>query len=249
MRFERRSGTMTLERRAGGHAIDFFVMAKPTPDRHSSLAIAFGALIASVRERLRRATDLPNDARARFDGALSALAPLAPTLVPTPAAASDRALPVLALWPPALAAAHAAAPDLARPLASLGAALRWTQNPNYRRRPPAPDFLWRYGYAQFAGPPAAPTLIETEELAFGVLMLAPGTLYPGHSHPAEEIYMPLASARWKRGNEAWRERPGGDLVHHPPNRLHATEAGRAPLLALYLWQGALGMPARIRTRP
>lgn len=220
-------------------------MAKTMPDRQAPLATAFGVLIGSVRDRLRCATDLPIDARARFDDALGALAP---TLAPARAARGDRALPVLAFWLPALAAADAAAPDLARPLASLGPALRWTQNPNYRRQPPAPDFLWRYAYAQFAGPRAAPTLIETEALAFGVLMLAPGTLYPAHSHPAEEIYLPLAPARWRRGREDWRERPGGDLVHHPPNRLHATEAGRAPLLALYFWLGALGTPARIRAR-
>ncbi|MFZ5790697.1 MAG: dimethylsulfonioproprionate lyase family protein [Pseudomonadota bacterium] len=224
-------------------------MAKPAPDRSLPFTIALGALIASLRERLRLARDLAPEVRARFDGALSMMAPLAPSIAPRRAAAGDQALPVLALWLPALAAAQVAAPDLAQPLASLGAALRWTQNPNYRRRPPAPDFLWRYAYAQFAGPPAAPTLVETDALAFGVLVLAPGTLYPAHSHPAEEIYLPLAPARWKRGTEGWRERPAGDLVHHPPHRLHATEAGRAPLLALYLWLGALGMPARIRAQP
>jgi quercetin dioxygenase-like cupin family protein len=122
-------------------------------------------------------------------------------------------------------------------------ALRWTQT--YRNRPPSSDFLDRYGYAQFVGPAKVPTLITSDQLAFGVLMLAPATLYPPHAHPAEELYVPLAPARWLRGEEKWRERQAGDLVHHPSGMVHATEAGTAPLLALYLWLGDLGTDARI----
>ncbi|WP_325554145.1 dimethylsulfonioproprionate lyase family protein [Hypericibacter adhaerens] len=196
--------------------------------------------MAALRSRLHQGAEIPIDASERFEQRLGELAgaPIARDAV-----GEGAGLPVLARLPDALAAAVEAAPDLAEPLAQMSPSLRWTQS--YRERPPSPDFLSRYGYAQFAGPDNVPTLITSDRLALGVLMLAPGTVYPTHAHPAEEIYLPLAAARWQRGTEAWRERQGGDLVHHPSGMVHATEAGALPLLALYIWLGDLATGARI----
>jgi quercetin dioxygenase-like cupin family protein len=208
---------------------------------------AFDALVAALRSRLHQGRDIPIDACDRFD---HSLADLAGTTIAgaREAGAGDGvapSLPVLAQLPGAFVAARDAVPDLAEPLEIMLPALRWTQNPNYRRRPPSADFLTRYGYAQFVGPADVPTLLANERLALGVLMLGPGTIYPAHSHPAEELYVPLAPARWQRGEETWRDRRAGDLVHHPSGMMHATEAGEAPLLALYLWLGDLGTAAEI----
>jgi len=211
---------------------------------------AFDALVAALRSRLHQGRDIPIDACDRFD---HSLADLAGATIAREAGAREAgageggepSLPVLAQLPEAFVAARDAVPDLAEPLEIMLPALRWTQNPNYRRRPPSADFLARYGYAQFAGPAGAPTLLANERLAFGVLMLGPGTIYPAHSHPAEELYVPLASARWQRGEESWRDRRAGDLMHHPSGVVHATQAGKAPLLALYLWLGDLGTAAKI----
>jgi hypothetical protein len=212
-----------------------------SPRRISSLQNAFGALVAASRSRLHQGSDFPIDACERFDRALATLVGAAS--LHGEVAASEPPLPVLARLPEAIEAAHDAVPDLAEPLQRMAPALRWTQS--YRDRPPSGDFLARYGYAQFAGPDNVPSLMTSRRLAFGVLMLAPGTLYPAHAHPAEELYVPLAPARWQRGEERWRDRRGGDLVYHPSAMVHATEAGSAPLLALYLWLGDLGTGARI----
>src|SRR5262245_52312197 len=106
-------------------------------------------------------------------------------------------LPVLRHLPAALAAAAAVDAQLARTLAALSPCLSWRQNPNYVRQPPARRFLENYGYAVIAGPGG----IIPARLAAGVLLLGPGTLYPAHAHPAEEIYLVLdaMSAWWREG--------------------------------------------------
>jgi quercetin dioxygenase-like cupin family protein len=214
-----------------------------SPRRPPAIRDAFDALVAALRSRLHQGSEIPIDACERFVERLGGLSG-EPILREHPAEAGSP-LPILAQLPAALGAARDAVPDLADPLEAMLPALRWTQNPNYRHDPPSADFLARYGYAQFAGPANVPTLAASEQLALGVLLLAPGTVYPAHAHPAEEVYLPLAPARWQRGEEGWRDRRAGDLVHHPSGMVHATQAGEAPLLALYLWLGDLGTAARI----
>jgi hypothetical protein len=82
-------------------------------------------------------------------------------------------------------------------------------------------------------------------LRLGLLLLGPDTLYPPHHHPAEEIYLPLSPGHWWRAGEDWREQPAGAVIHHPPMCGHATESGRAPLAAIYLWRGEIVTAARI----
>jgi quercetin dioxygenase-like cupin family protein len=204
---------------------------------------AFNALVAALRSRLHQGSEIPIDACERFVQRLGELS--GTPIARDPAADAGSPLPILAQLPAALGAARDAVPDLADPLAEMLPALSWTQNPNYRRHPPSSGFLARYGYAQLAGPSNIPTLVAKEDLALGVLMLAPGTVYPAHSHPAEEVYLPLVPARWQRGEEGWRDRRAGDLIHHPSGMVHATQAGEAPLLALYLWLGDLRTAASI----
>lgn len=96
--------------------------------------------------------------------------PLDPAGPPPVAGPVPARLPVCAFWDTALdrgesgqAAAYVPA------LRSLGPSLRWTQNLNYRRRPPDPMFLERYGYAVLVGPPGdPPPLVTDPRLALGV---------------------------------------------------------------------------------
>ena len=207
-------------------------MIPPSPPPFHLLAGALSArLITAVSESGPDADDL-----LWFGARVATLAGTPITPVPPSAV-----LPVLAHWPAALAAAEAGVADLARPLAALAPDLSWTQNPNYRRRPPTPDFLSRYGYAQIAGPEGP---IVDAELAMGVLLLAPGTLYPSHRHPAVELYCALdGEAEWWRDGQAWRRQPPGALIHHPSDVPHAMRAGTRPFLALYLWRGDLASAA------
>lgn len=155
-------------------------------------------------------------------------------------------LPVCRFWDAALAGATAVPAEEVR---ALGPALRWTQNPNYRRRPPDPRFLETYGYAVIAGPEAAegPPLVAGDGgLAVGLLLLGPGTHYPLHRHPATELYCVIGgAAEWRRGDSPWRVRPPGALIHHPSGLAHATRTGAEPLLAVYLWRGDLATHAKL----
>jgi mannose-6-phosphate isomerase-like protein (cupin superfamily) len=162
-----------------------------------------------------------------------------------PVADGRASLPVERWWPVALRSAR---PGLRQALSLLGPHLAWTQNPNYRRRPPHRRFLARYGYAVLVGPNdrSAPALVPHESLALGLLLLGPGNEYPRHHHPAEEIYLPLAgTALWQRGAAPWRPVAPGTPIHHPPDLPHATRTTAAPLLALYFWRGALATHARL----
>jgi len=85
----------------------------------------------------------------------------------------------------------------------------------------------------------------------GVLLLGPHVTYPPHRHEADEIYVPLAgTAAWKHGNEGWRERLPGSVIHHAPYVPHAMQTGQEPLLALYLWRSEdLAQQSRLDPAP
>ena len=165
-----------------------------------------------------------------------------------PAAAVPFGLPVCRFWVPALEIAdgHGPLAGMVHALQALGPWLVWAQNPNYRRSPPSPEFLDRYGYAVIVGPAEGPpSLIGHSGVALGVLLLGPRTHYPQHQHPAIELYVPLNAGEWWRGDGPWRPEPPGAVIHHGSEVPHATRAGDAPLLAIYLWSGDLGTHARL----
>jgi hypothetical protein len=148
-------------------------------------------------------------------------------------------LPVCRFWDQALAGGM----PLLAPLADLAPHLRWVQTGGYVATPPSPGFLDNYGYAILAGPRG---MVDSAELALGVLLLGPGTHYPSHHHPAVEIYVVISgTAEWQRGHEPWRREPPGRVIRHETMELHATRTLAEPLLAAYLWRGDLATDARI----
>jgi hypothetical protein len=155
-------------------------------------------------------------------------------------------LPVLRWLPEATDAAPAGPlAALARQLRDAATMLEWRQS--YRPREIGARFLERYGWCElfgFLGP------TPCEALSGGFLLLGPDTLYPSHSHRAEELYVPLSgSAEWQLGASAFVRRPPGDFVVHAARELHAMRTGAAPLLALYLWRGeGLAESARLETQ-
>ncbi|HZD66031.1 MAG TPA: dimethylsulfonioproprionate lyase family protein, partial [Acidimicrobiales bacterium] len=149
-------------------------------------------------------------------------------------------------WDAALADPPLGFAALASCLRGLRPALAWTQTGTYRRNPPSPGFLDAYGHATIAGPPEEPSpLLVAPTVRSGVLLLGPHTSYPPHRHPAEEVYLPLGPAQWRRGWEPWRGEPGGALVHHRPSVAHAIRTGDRPLLAVYAWCGDVTTPSRL----
>jgi hypothetical protein len=199
-------------------------------------------LVGGVRKLLAGATGEPGSAAGGFAGMLDALAPSIAVAPPA------QHLPVCAHFAAAVAAARGTpAQALAAAAERLGAVACWTQNPHYRSSPPDSAFLANYGYFVVAGPAdGPPAFVEAPNLAMGFLLLGPGTHYPAHRHPAEEIYIPLSGAGdWRRGEAPWRREAAGAVIHHPSGISHATRALEGPLLALYLWRGGLATHARL----
>lgn len=176
-----------------------------------------------------------------------AAAEIAGRPVPPPEGRATADLPVFRFLD---AATAASAPGplsiLGKCFGAVARALPWSQNPNYVASPPSADFLDRYGYCEVVGPGR---VVECARFRIGFLLLAPGTLYPRHHHPAEEVYHVVSGAgAWQRGDAAWRTEYPGAAIHHPSLMPHATRATDAPLLALYVWGGSIDTAARIDAR-
>ncbi|WP_269929655.1 dimethylsulfonioproprionate lyase family protein [Aminobacter sp. HY435] len=122
---------------------------------------------------------------------------------------------------------------LAVALAERGGELRWGQT--YTAADFGQHFIDNYGWVELFGTRGH---FVNETVAAGFLVLGPGIEYPDHHHLAEELYIPLTGGtEWRRGDEAFRLRAAGELVHHASNVSHAMRTGDGPLLALYLWRG------------
>ena len=81
-------------------------------------------------------------------------------------------------------------------------------------------------------------VLDLGDLICGLMLLAPGAAYPEHSHPPQEIYLPLTGeGQWRYGgSEEYVGLAPDAVVYNPPGGRHGTIAGTDPLLALYiLW--------------
>jgi quercetin dioxygenase-like cupin family protein len=79
-------------------------------------------------------------------------------------------------------------------------------------------------------------VIPQKDVLFGVLELASGGYYPGHHHPAPEIYYVLSGeAEWTVGDQTFTARPG-ESIYHPPGKVHRmVNKGKDPLRVVYFW--------------
>jgi hypothetical protein len=221
-------------------------IAQARDDRERALRRLLAAFAAALVHAATRAAD--SETAAGLGDFADLVRAIDPARSVTPSEAAPERLPVCRFWDAALdAAARGAAGPLAELLAVLAPALGWTQNPNYRRRPPGESFLDSYGYAVIAGPGAGPpALARDARLALGVLLLGPGTHYPLHAHPAVEVYYTLSpGGEWWRDPGPWRGEPPGTAIYHAPMVRHAARADTGPLLALYVWRGDLATHARL----
>lgn len=129
--------------------------------------------------------------------------------------------------------AHAESRPLARILAAQRDELRWGQT--YTAADFGQRFIDNYGWVELFGTRGH---YVNDKVAAGFLMLGPGVEYPDHHHLAEEVYIPLTGgAEWRMGDAPFRQRRGGEVIHHASNVNHAMRTGSEPLLALYLWRG------------
>ena len=139
---------------------------------------------------------------------------------------------VCAILPDALAVARGAdRPSrrraVAEAFAALAPRLRWAP----RASATDPAFRDAHANAMLLGPGG----IETrDDVQVGVTLMAPGTLYPDHSHPPEEVYLALTPGEWWNTRMDWTD-PGRDrLIYNPPGITHAMRSGTAPFLGVWM---------------
>jgi hypothetical protein len=124
-------------------------------------------------------------------------------------------------------------------LAAAGPSLCWRQNTSYRD----PTLLAGYRYCELLGPAGH---ARHSGFAVGLLYLAAHTHYPTHTHPAREVYHVLTDgSQWSMAGSPWATRPGGSRILHERGVPHSMRTTHRPLLAVYLWRGAVHTPARL----
>ncbi len=80
-------------------------------------------------------------------------------------------------------------------------------------------------------------LATSETMRLGLYLQRPKIDYPGHAHDAEEFYFILSgSAHWRVDTRHFTS-TAGDLIHHPPQAVHAFHTHDQPLLAVWAWLG------------
>jgi|ETNmetMinimDraft_8_1059916.scaffolds.fasta_scaffold00005_79 hypothetical protein len=110
--------------------------------------------------------------------------------------------------------------------------LYWGQT--YNKQDFGENFMNNYGWTELIGTRGP---IVSSEIACGFLLLGPNTHYPGHSHEAEELYIPFTRAEWKRGVENWQLREPELAIYHKPWVSHSMKTNTEPLFAFYIWRG------------
>ena len=185
--------------------------------------------------------------RTVFDGLLSSvkrvLAGFDEQVVQSVAAGVDWSMPARELVPHGLPClvhldrATAIAGEDGRPLAAQlrdhAGRFRWGQT--YTAADFGEEFIDNYGWLEVFGTRGH---FSSDTVAGGFLVLGPGIEYPDHHHVAEELYIPLTGGtQWRMGEQSWRRRAAGEVIHHASNVSHAMRTGDEPLLAFYLWRG------------
>jgi len=119
----------------------------------------------------------------------------------------------------------------------------WRQNPEYSATDVGDHFMKSYGYFQVIGPGG---LIDSSQLAVGVLLLGERVRYPEHAHPAIEIYSPICGeALWSQKGIKPTLRLSGELIYHSANEVHAMETVDQSMIAVYIWIGDVFTPAHL----
>jgi quercetin dioxygenase-like cupin family protein len=133
---------------------------------------------------------------------------------------------------PAVAATAACFPHLAAALAPIVEDLPWRHG--YAPRADLPDIENSMGWAEIVGP-AAPFV--SHDVCLGLTFIAPGIVYPSHSHPAVELYRIVCGRPlWTVGGRTRRRGPGEGILHQSCVA-HAMNSDAEALLAIYSWTG------------
>ncbi|WP_308916221.1 dimethylsulfonioproprionate lyase family protein [Jannaschia sp. LMIT008] len=121
---------------------------------------------------------------------------------------------------------------MARALREVRDALTWEYG--YEKMPRA--LARKYAYAEVLGPRGP---VPSEALILGIVLFAPDTTYPQHSHSeVEESYVSIAGA-WSENNAAVYA-PGSLILNRSGEEHRITTGGGEPCLLAYAWIGPPG---------
>ncbi len=91
----------------------------------------------------------------------------------------------------------------------------------------------KYAYAELAGPTGP---VRTDEIILGLVLFAPGCIYPAHAHSGiTESYICLSGAMSQNDQGVYVP---GSIIFNPPGHMHRiTVADSEPSLLAYAWVG------------
>ena len=149
---------------------------------------------------------------------------------PEPATTQEQFLPVAVHLQRALHGAEGfVTAHLARSISLVGEHLDWRYG--YEEMPS--DLQARFAFAEVVGPVGP---IRHAGIKLGLVLFAPGTTYPTHSHAGiTESYINISG--YMSENDTGVYAPGS-LIFNPPGHQHQiTTAGEEPCLLAYAWTG------------
>lgn len=126
-------------------------------------------------------------------------------------------------------AAEGARRTLAAAFGRLDGQLSWRRRGS--AQPGDEPFYSGHANAELLGPRG---LEVRSDLWLGATIMPPDMLYPNHSHPPEELYIPLSPGEWWNARMDWTDPGPGGFIYNPPGILHAMRSGRTPFLALWV---------------
>ena len=109
----------------------------------------------------------------------------------------------------------------------LAPLLRWAPKAGSESNP---DFHTHHANTAIVGPMG---MEKRSDVIVGAGVVAPGTTYPKHSHPPEELYVVLSEGEWYRDERQWYSPGVGGIVYHPHGITHGMRALGSPLLAVW----------------
>lgn len=144
---------------------------------------------------------------------------------------------------------HPSCQSLIEVLKELATELKWVPSPeNYI----SPEFAKGFAYTQLVGHAhrkVESALYESNKVALGFSIQAPGYFYPPHYHKAVEFYTPLTgTAVWQLGANEPKPQPPGAHIFHDSDVPHAMETTEEPLLTIWAWIGDLKSPTVVPQR-
>lgn len=192
------------------------------------------ALLSALRRTFAVQTGVDRAAKAEIRTVTSLLdrvSKRAPALQPT-------SHPLTRYLGPALDLADRLAPDVAAALRPIAERLPWRYG--YAPRDDAPGLEHAMGWAELVGPLAP---IVSQNVCFGLTLIAPQTYYSPHRHPAVELYrIVVGNPQWTVAMSTVGQAPG-DAILHASNVIHAMRTQDEPLLAIYSWTGDVETPS------